>query len=182
MAWGWVRRAVVCPTCQSNFHLGLKARHSGLQSLTWRGPSPKRARSGLVRKCWCYARTVSVAGDGILANVYLASWLDFLDVCAMWATDYPKSTMYAELREGHNATVDRWCDLLQQVAAARMEDTDVVQLGGEGRVVEIDESVLNKKKRTHMNVAPRPTTRWLWGAVEEDNHDRFTFKILNHPD
>ena len=49
-------------------------------------------------------------------------------------------------------------------------------------MVECDESLLNKTKRTRLHVPASRSQRWLWGAVEEGNPGRFTFKVLEHPD
>ena len=113
MAWGWIRRSVQRPTCNAPFHLGIRTRHSGLQSVVWRGPSPKQARVGHALRCWCYGRQRSVGGEGIMSTITLPNWMDFLDTACMWANDYPKAIMYSEIKGGANKVIDMWCSTLQ---------------------------------------------------------------------
>ena len=176
-SWRWIHSAISCPVCESGFHLGLRTKRAGHVSLVWRGPSPKAAREGRARKCWCYARVRSVAGAGVLRAVHMSNWLDFLGVSVMWSCDYPKSIMGIELKGGGHQTIDRWCEMLQVVAAERMAQPGVVELGGFGAVVELGETLLNRTKTTRLILPARNQQRWLWGAVEELNTDRFTFKV-----
>ena len=51
----------------------------------------------------------------------------------------------------------------------RMAEPGAVAIGGKrggvAVVVEVDETLLNKAKRTQMRVAGRPQQRWLWGTL-----------------
>ena len=183
MAWRWIPRTKSCPVCQQAFHLGSVTQHAtGRQTVVWRGASPEAQKKGRVRKCWCYGRRRPVGGDSILEKIFMRNWLDFLDVAVMWACDYPQSTMNLELKNGGHQTVDRWDRTLQGLAAEKMGRPGVVEIGGFGKVVECDESLLNKTKRATLMAPASRTQRWIWGAVEEGNSGRFTFKALEHPD
>ena len=138
MGLSWIRPSLSCPVCGSQFHLGIKTRRGGTESLVWRGPSPKQARIGNVRKCWCYGRQRSVALGSILETVCLDNWLDFLDVCMMWSCDYPKAVMCSELKGGSHQSIDRWCTMLQREAATKMAQPNAIILGGQGVVVEVE--------------------------------------------
>ena len=108
--------------------------------------------------------------------------MNFLELSTMWATDYAKDTMYQEIGEGRNQAVDQWCRLLQDCVSREMLTPGRIRIGGLRNdvpvVVEVDETLLNKSKRTALVVRPRPQQKWLWGAVEEMNSNRFSFKIL----
>ena len=99
-----------------------------------------------------------------MSTITLPNWMDFLDTACMWANDYPKAIMYSEIKGGANKVIDMWCSTLQALAAAKMDQPGVVQIGGQFRVVEVDESLLNRAKRTLMNVQHRPKQNWIWGG------------------
>ena len=177
MAWRWVAEERACPLRGVQFHLGVRAREATengdrAQTIVWRGPSPKAARIWRDRKCWCYARRRCFGIGWILSATRADRWLDFRDTCGMWAFEYHKSIMYADLQgESAQAAVHRWCDTLQGITGDRTQEPGAVRIGGDRNgmavAVEADETILDKSKRTRMRATGRPKDRWLLGAVEE---------------
>ena len=114
-------------------------------------------------------------------------WVDFSDACVMWALERPKSIIGAELvgSAAHTA-VDRWCNTLQKIVGGRMEEPGAVTIGGKrggvAVVVEFDEVLLNKAKRTQMRVAGHPQKRGIRGAAGRKNGARFAFRVLGRSD
>ena len=57
--------------------------------------------------------------------------MDILDTCVMWALDYPKSIMNAEMhRAAAHLAVGRWRGAPQGIDGDRMQESGVVQIGG----------------------------------------------------
>ena len=51
-------------------------------------------------------------------------------------------------------------------------------------ILEIDESFLNKRKRSRLSAGARPQTDrlWLWGMVAGGHPEVLMFRVLEHPD
>ena len=105
----------------------------------------------------------------------------------MWAIDYHKSIMNAELHgAAAHLAVDRWCGAPQGIDGDRLQESGAVQIGG-GRggaavVVEAGETLLTKSTRTRMRAAGRPKKRWVQGAVVAMGDAWFRFRATGRSD
>ena len=119
----------------------------------------------------------------ILSAPHAEHGVDFLDTCVMWAFEYHKPIMHAELQEAAAKTAaGRWRDTLQGITGDRMQGPGAVRIGGDRDgmevVLEAGETINNKSNRTRMRAGGRPKQRWLWGAAEEQGDDRLKFRAM----
>ena len=185
--WGFLRRTCKCESCGRGFALKRKVGASGKEYYVWRGPRPNVSRDNPELRCACYDSTRPLAHDSDLVfGVSQSHYLPFLDTLAMHLNSHPKKVIYGELEYAGvaHSTVDEWVGRLQleMTKWVQWERKKEFPLGGWGKVVQIDETNINRKKRSALNRAGRRRKqRWVWGAVEQGRFDKCHLRILPDP-
>ena len=186
--WGFLQKGVQCGACGGAFALKRREDSRGRASYFWRGPRPNAGRCDPAKRCECYDATRPLAGAGdLMRGVAQSNYVAFVDVLAMHLAEYPKKLLYrAAQRHGvHHGTVDAWVGLAQLELAkwVQRERKRRAPLGGWGKTVQMDETMVNRRKRSALNRRSRPREqRWLWGAVEQGRFDKCHIRILPKPE
>ncbi|CEF70351.1 Transposase, ISXO2-like domain-containing protein [Strongyloides ratti] len=74
-----------------------------------------------------------------------------------------------ELGMSHDTTV-KWCNYMREVCAASLERENSGKIGGEGRIVEVDESLFTRRKNHAGRVLPRI---WILGGICRETGESF---------
>ena len=90
-----------------------------------------------------------------------------------WAMDVPLSIIRHELQLSQHTVVD-WYNFMREVCSQYVDD-QLAQIGGPGKVVEIDESVFCKTK---YNRGRRREHQWVFGGVERGNSKKCFFVLV----
>ena len=101
---------------------------------------------------------------------------EILQVTYCWAVGYPNWTASRECDVSEKSIVD-WFNFCRDACAISLDNQQhpYHQIGGPGRVVEIDESVFGKRKY-HRGRYREQT--WVFGGIERGDKARTFFKIV----
>ena len=135
-------------------------------------PCPPSHRSmkplGLVFVCGC------AADHGILQGTvwHGRNFTKLFPATCLYGAGYSLSTIVQEF-DLHAQHAQEWVYALQDLMAADVLGGGVPMqtlVGGPNIKVKIDETYLNRPKRSALSILgrPRPAARWLWGAVSDD--------------
>ena len=184
--WGFLQKCAKCTSCGATYSM-VRKDAAGQEHWCWRGPRPAIARRDGKKRCVCYDATAGLArDDDFLSRAQQHMYPRFVDVLGMYLNGYPKKLLYNEMRSWGvgQKTVDAWVGAIQLEMAkwVQMRQREVNGLGGYGKTVQIDETAVNKRKRSALNRRTRRRRlRWVWGAVEQGRFDKSYLKILPDP-
>lgn len=173
--WGLLRGGHACSVCGTEFRLGTKGGR-----IAWIGPKGSH-------ECVCWDTSASLSCDtDLAAGLRQEHFPCFLDFLGMWLIGFPRRVAFAEMRATGVSPkyVIEWQGRVQLEMAKgfHREHRARLPIGGLERVVECDETMVNRKKRSALNVAARPRPqRWAWGIVDHLNPARCYIKILPLP-
>ena len=98
------------------------------------------------------------------------------------------AVIQAELSTLHAETLSQWKTWVQEICQLDLAmgafRRDGALIGGPGVEVQIDETLINKRKPSVLTAVARPYARqvWLWGAVVSTPGDvQFVFDLPRHP-
>lgn len=141
--------APLCPECK------LTMKH---QTCVDRGKN----RTRWVCKC---KKRLSLRGDSIFTNVKLPL-NKFVELMIRWLKNETEKEMIKESSLAHT-TVERWVERMKLIAAHIMTQR-MEMIGGKGRVVEIDEILVKRRK---YNKGRAKEQGWVLGGVERPIRD-----------
>ena len=151
----------------------------------YQAPRPKAGRKRPEARCECYGKCPSITAGFHLRRTQPHLWLDWLDFAVMWSLEYPPTIISNELGLP-GRLIKSWARQMQELRRDALHGPlrELVRVGGEGVEVQIDETMLNRRKRSAMHAAVRPQADqvWVWGAVETGQPAAFAFRVLDHPE
>ena len=132
-------------------------------------------------------REIAWTSDSFICDLRLNSYPDYLKFLLMWSNEWPKSQMLQEL-DVHEQTLRQWEIYLQELIMLEIsapENPDDQMIDGPAQRVQIDETFINRRKRSVLAGVARPQAQQvcLWGAVlEATETSEFVFAILRCPE
>ena len=96
-----------------------------------------------------------------------------LKLSYMWVWKCDQQFIMRECRIGSTATIVDWCHFCREVCLTILEE-ESQPIGGEGKVVEIDESKFGKRK---YNKGRRVEGVWVFGGIERESKKCFMVPV-----
>ena len=172
---GWCRQygllssVVKCEVCVDNngqheIVCVLGARQQKIDGECWRCPTCKKVYS--IRKGSFFERS------------HLQLW-QILGITHIWCKNagrsrgLPVDVVMEELDIGSNKTITDWNQFCRDIAVNYFANHPV-QLGGPGRIVEIDESLFAQRKYERGRIVPE---QWIFGGWEKDTQCGFLIPV-----
>ena len=115
-------------------------------------------------------------------SVFVGTWLEgmhltclqVLDMIFAWSITSSHATIGVEGRlKGKQSTID-WTRFLREICVTAMEDEAAGMIGGEGSIVEIDETLVTKRKYNRGRCVEQV---WVFGGIERGS-GRCFFEIV----
>lgn len=130
-------------------------------STCYRTMSEVRHRGGIIFRCPTHkGHKVSILSDSILANSNLKLG-DFIFIVYFWSHETPVTSV--ESMTGlTRKTIIQWYSRLRDVCSQQLLEHPI-QIGGPGISVEIDESLISRRKYNRGHLVPQ---RWIFGGID----------------
>ncbi len=116
----------------------------------------------------CYFKRSIRHGPSWFSNSNL-SIATILEITYCWVYDYPTKVIQRELDIGSDTTLVDWKNYCREVCSVTLEKENEM-IGGEGKIVEIDESKFGKRK---YNRGRKVTGQWVLGGIERGSNRMF---------
>lgn len=117
-------------------------------------------------------------------SVRAGSWFEdsklsvstILKLTYFWCNGYTNKLAAREAEVSENTVVD-WFNYCREVCITVLEDTDFERIGGDGVVVEIDETKFGKRK---YHRGKRVDGVWVFGGIESRDKSRCFFSVVEN--
>ena len=156
----------------------------GILSTTWL--CPKQCGTEYVRlKCssdddseWIFKCSKCKRHRSLFAGTWMhgmrLSCLQVLDMLFSWIDTHSRRTLAREGRIRSFHTITDWSRFLRGICVESVEESSAEQIGGEGTIVEIDETLITRRKYNRGRALDQV---WVFGAVERGTGKCF-FQIV----
>lgn len=147
----------VCSKCVCEMVLGVKSESS--DGYVWRCFKCKTSRSV---RCGSWFAKSKLS----LKNIVLFTY--------MWVHKFSHVQVMRETGMSSRTVVD-WYNFCREVCCTLIDSLEVEQIGGVGKVVEIDESLFCKRK--YNKGKKKKSQQWVFGGVEQGSNKCFLMKV-----
>ncbi|XP_070562178.1 uncharacterized protein [Ptychodera flava] len=148
----------ICTKCRDKQTWTKDITASKQDGFVFRCGRPCRSKNGLRKGTWFEGSKLSIK--------------DILSIIYWWCFNLPQTYVQVQLNITEHSTVD-WYSYCREVCAMTLERCSE-HIGGPGKVVEIDESKLGKRKHVR---GQQTTKKWVFGGVEVDSHAKKLFLV-----
>lgn len=131
------------------------------------------------QKWVCTSKTICGRITTIRSGTWLArsklSLAQIAKIMFCWSHKLPQKFAVLETGVSAHSMVD-WYNFCRDICSLALLNQETIKIGGEGKIVEIDESKFGKRK---YNKGKRVEGQWVFGGIERDSDKMFMVSVPN---